>query len=263
MSSSKDKISVITLAGNRSCSGLEQWVSTLLSEEVMLPIGKNRSQGLDSHSPAAMCSQHLLILVPRHCPHLCSEGSSSSQSANKMKSCLWSTWHIVGWFMLTLSLLNERPLNAIEDHHVLPLLLWVKLHGKGLHVLSQFQFSHKNNRTTTFLALSILEAQPVSNTIINLAGLQNAVSNLGIIVSSSLYVYLFFSISLFILPFPLLSFSSFLSYPISPYKSFFLPLSFLYSPLQLHWDCHHCLLERGAVSGNRFRSSSTSLWINT
>lgn len=129
--------------------------------------------------------------------------------------------------MLTLSLLNERPLNAIEDHHVLPLLLGVKLQGKGLHVLSQFQFPHKNNRRTTFLALSILEAQPMSNIIINLAGLQNAVSNLGIIISSSLYVYLFLlNFSLYLA----ISSSLFLFFPVLPHLS----LHVLPSSILLH-----------------------------
>lgn len=89
MLSLKDKVSVITLAGNGSPSGLEWWVPTLLSEEVMLPSGKNRSRGLDSAFPAAMCSPILVDSCPASLSSsVQQERSSSSQSEDKMRSCL-------------------------------------------------------------------------------------------------------------------------------------------------------------------------------
>ena len=210
MSSCKDKISVIILAGNGSPSGLEQRVPTILSEEVMLPCAKKRGQGLDSSFPAAMCSPTLVDSCPASLySSVQQEQSSSSQSEDKMRSCLWKAWHIVRQSMLTLSLLyGGRPLEYYRGNHALPLIHWVKLHGKRLHV------PHKNNRRTTFLALSIFKGHTGSNTIINLAGLQNAIPKLGIIISSSFYVYLFslyFSLNLVISP------SVFLFYPKLPH----------------------------------------------
>lgn len=147
------------------------------------------------------------------------EWSSSSQSEDKMKSCLQSAWHIVEWSVLTPSFLYRRPSCPV----LAPLS---QVSQKRTECFSVYNFLTRITGEPLF-ALFTFKGYMVSNTIINLAWSQSAIPKLGIIISSgfcicfSLFLFIFchFSFSLYLLA------SAMLTLPTSP-SSFLFPLHF-------------------------------------